>query len=168
MPQLPQHLCGIVLFCLILQHSPCLFPSGGVWIHEMNSKQLNKVPDLVNPALRLPQVLTDAVCLRSLCSSLVVREQIPDTVTRQLGHEERFQVFLHGSISSGQRFELGKSDGKNQWFSCCSCFLGVPFVHLWCSRSHSEDLGMAWPPLAFSQFNSAFSLYILGLGDDFY
>ena len=52
----------------------------------------------MNPALQLPWALTNAVCLCLLCSSLVIKEQIPNTVRCLPGHEKRLQVFLHGAF----------------------------------------------------------------------
>ena len=55
---------------------------------------------------------------------------------------------ISGSICSDQEFELENAGDKNQWFSCCSCFLRGPWAHLWCSRSCSGDLGVVWLPLS--------------------
>ena len=61
------------------------------------------------------------------------------------GHRS-FSMGISGSVCSDQEFELGNADDKNPWFSCCCCFLGVPWVHLWRSRSCSGDLAVVWLP----------------------
>ena len=86
----------------------------------------------------LPGALNYAVASKAYCPVTSYNSDAFDDLVDILERQDRILIVPE----HGKEFELGNADDKNPWFSCCCCFLGVPWVHLWRSRGCSGDLAV--------------------------